>query len=117
MNGFQITFFTQQNQRQGHEAMDRWLIGLAKSLGLGATSTAGVEGVGLDGRIHSAHFIELADQPVEVTMVATSEQAERLFAALTSAVDELFYVKTPVEFGRIGKAAAAPAAAAGTEDS
>lgn len=84
--------------------MDRWLIALARSLGLGATSAAGVEGVGHDGRIHSAHFIELAEQPVEVTMVATQAQAERLFAAVEAAVDELFYVKMPVEFGRIGKA-------------
>ncbi|NCT84117.1 MAG: DUF190 domain-containing protein [Comamonadaceae bacterium] len=111
MNGFQLTFFTQQGQHQGHQAMDRWLIELARSLGVGATSTAGVEGVGHNGRLHSAHFIELADQPIEVTMVASQEQAERLLASVSTEVDQLFYVKVPVVFGRIGTGVAQEAPA------
>lgn len=106
MNGYQITFFTRQGRRHGHQPIEQWLVGVARSLGLGATSTAGVEGVGLSGKLHSAHFIELADQPVEITMVATDEQAGRLFETVAAQVDTLFYVKAPVEFGHIGTTAA-----------
>ena len=105
MNGYQITFFTQQGHRHGHDPLDRWLIELAKSLGIGATSAAGMEGIDHSGRMHSAHFIELADQPVIVTLVATEEQAQRLLDTVAGEVEELFYVKTRVEFGHIGTAA------------
>jgi hypothetical protein len=33
-----------------------------------------VQGIGRDGRLHSAHFIGLSDQPVEVTMALDPQQ-------------------------------------------
>ena len=106
MKGFQVTFFTEQGRRQGHQAVDTWLIELAKGLGIrGVTVAAGVEGVGRDGKLHSAHFIELADQPIEITMVATDEQLEKLFAQLEQEQANLFYVRTAVEFGVAGEKA------------
>jgi len=104
MNGFQLTFFTQQNERfQGKPVAD-WLVRLAKSMGLrGATMIAASEGFGRTGRIHSSHFFELADQPVEVQMAVTDEESERLFERLKSEGVYVFYVKIPVEFGVLGK--------------
>ncbi|MFT3666525.1 DUF190 domain-containing protein [Piscinibacter sp.] len=106
MKGYQVTFFTIEGRRHGPQAMGHWLIETARSLGIrGATLTAGVEGLGRNGRLHSAHFFELVDQPIEVTMVVDEAQCERLFAALDDAQADLFYVRTPVEFGVAGAAA------------
>jgi hypothetical protein len=53
--------------------------------------------------MHSAHFFELADQPVEVLIAVTTEEATRLFDRLKAEGVHLFYFKTPVEFGVLGK--------------
>lgn len=103
MNGYQITFFTQQNHLHKGKAVGDWLIHLARELGLrGATMLPGGEGFGQHRRIHSAHFFELAEQPVEVMMAVTSNEAERLFERLRAEGVRLFYVKTAVEFGKLG---------------
>jgi PII-like signaling protein len=105
MQGFQITFFTQQDHRHKGKPVADWLVHLAQELGLrGATLIAGGEGFGQRGRIHSARFFELADQPQEVLMAATAEEADRLFDRLKTEGVKLFYVKTPVEFGTLGSA-------------
>jgi PII-like signaling protein len=103
MNGYQITFFTQQDKRHHGQPLAEWLLMLARELGLpGATLVAGSEGFGQHRRIHSAHFFELADQPQEVVVAASCDDAERLFARLRQEGVHLFYVKTPVEFGMLG---------------
>ena len=103
MQGFQITFFTQQNHRHKGKPLADWLVHLAQEMGLrGATLISGGEGFGHRGRIHSAHFFELADQPQEVLMAATAEETDRLFERLKTEGVPVFYVKTPVEFGTIG---------------
>jgi len=104
MQGFQITFFTHQDRRHQGKPLADWLVHLAQEMGLpGATLIAGGEGFGHRGRIHSAHFFELADQPQEVTMAVTAQQCEQLFARLAAEGVHLFYVKTAVEFGVLGE--------------
>lgn len=103
MKGFQVTFFTGEGRHHGREPMGQWLMATIRSLGIsGATMSVGVEGVGRDGKLHSAHFFELADQPLEVTVAVTDAQCEQLFASLEQTQADVFYVKTPVEFGVIG---------------
>ena len=103
MKGYQITFFTQQDKRHHGQPIGEWLLMLAREMGLpGATLVAGSEGFGHHRRIHSAHFFELADQPQEVQVAVSSEDAERLFERLKQEGVHLFYVKTPVEFGVLG---------------
>lgn len=105
MQGYQITFFTQQDKRHHGKPLADWLVHLAQELGLrGATLIAGGEGFGHHGRIHSARFFELADQPQEVVMAATADETDRLFERLKAEGVHLFYVKTPVEFGVLGEA-------------
>ncbi len=105
MKGYQITFFTQQNRRHKHQPMAEWLMLAARDLGVrGATIVAGSEGYGQHRRIHSAHFFELADQPQEVMMAVSEDEADRLFAYLKEEAVHLFYVKTPIEFGILGEA-------------
>jgi PII-like signaling protein len=102
MNGYQITFFTQQNRRHHGRALPDWLVHLAGELGLrGATVFPASEGLGQHHRIHAAHFFELTDQPVSIVMAMTGEECDRLFARLRNERVELFYVKAAIEFGTI----------------
>ena len=103
MNGYQITFLSPGSPLQ-RQADRRWLLQLVKELGLrGASLHAGGESFARGGRMHSAHFFELADQPVEVLIAVTTEEATRLFDRLKAEGVHLFYVKTPVEFGVLGR--------------
>jgi len=104
MKGFQVTFFTQQDRRHHGKPIAEWLLQQCKALNIrGATVFAGTEGLDHQGRLHSSHFFELADQPLEVTMVLSREECERLFEVMTKENVNLFYAKTPVEFGKVGE--------------
>lgn len=103
MHGYQLTFFTQQDRKHGHLSLGDWLVQEAHKLGVGgATLLAASEGFGHDHRLHSARFFELADQPIEVTMALSAADAERLFQRLLEEKINVFYVKTPIEFGMTG---------------
>lgn len=104
MTGYQLTFFTQQNRRHRGQYICDWLINCARELGLrGGTVLAATEGFGHNGKMHSSHFFELADQPEEVTMVVTEDEADQLFERLRADQVHIFYVKIPVEFGTLGE--------------
>jgi PII-like signaling protein len=104
MHGYQLTFFTQQDRRHRGKSLAHWLVEEARTLGIaGATLLAASEGFGHHRRIHSVHFIELTDQPLEVVMAVTAEEADRLFARLKAEKIKIFYSKTPVEFGTTGE--------------
>jgi uncharacterized protein len=104
MNGYQVTFFTQQSERHAGKSVGEWLLQVAREMGLrGATLLAADEGFGHAGRLHSAHFFELTEQPVQVVLALTAEEADRLFARLEVEGVHLFYVKAPVEFGTVGQ--------------
>lgn len=103
MKGFQITFFTQQDRTHRRKPVSEWLMTTAKEIGIrGATMVAAAEGFGHDRRIHSAHFFELADQPQEVVMAVTEDEAERIFELIRQEGVRVFYVKTAIEFGVLG---------------
>lgn len=105
MRGYQLEFFTEQSKRHGHQALHEWLLETARSHGIrGATVFMGAIGFGHHRRYHAAHFFELGDQPVEVTMVVSEEEANQLFDLLEREKVHFFYVKLPVEFGETGGA-------------
>jgi PII-like signaling protein len=104
MNGFQITFFTQQDRRHHGKLVAHWLMELAKALDIhGATMIGATEGFGHHGRFHSVHFFDMADQPIEIVMAVTVEEAEQVFARLRAEKIRIVYAKTPVEFGILGE--------------
>lgn len=103
MNGYQISFFTVQDHRHKGKPIGDWLVHVAKEMGLsGATLIPGAEGFGHHRRMHSVRFIELTDQPLEVVMILSTEEADRLLERLNREGVHLFYAKTPAEFGTIG---------------
>lgn len=104
MQGYQLTFFTQQTRLHGALTIAEWLTAEAKKLGIsGVTVTVAQSGYGRDGKLHSAHFFDLATQPVEVTMAVTTEKSDLLFAKIAAERLKIFYVKTPIEFGVTGE--------------
>jgi uncharacterized protein len=105
MNGYQVSFLTVQGHRHAGKTVAEWLVQLAIEMRLrGATVITAAEGFGKHRRIHSAHFFELTDQPVEVVMAVTEEECDRLFARIEAERVHVFYVKAPVEFGVLGEA-------------
>ena len=103
MKGYQLEFFMEQNKRKGHQALYEWVLDLARQEGIaGATVFMGAMGFGHHSRMHSAHFFELADQPVLVTMVVKEDESNRLFDLIRQEKVPVFYVKMPVEFGTLG---------------
>jgi len=104
MQGYQLTFFTQQDRMHGRHGLADWLVEEARRLGIGgATLIAAAEGFGHHGKMHSARFFELADQPLEVAMAVSAEEADRLFLRLREEGINIFYVKTPIEYGMTGE--------------
>ncbi|AAQ58942.1 DUF190 domain-containing protein [Chromobacterium violaceum] len=104
MQGYQLSFFTQQGHRHHGVPLAEWILQEAHRLGIGgATLFAASEGFGGDRRIHAARFFELADQPEEVTMALSAQEAELLLDRLRGEGVKVFYVKTPVEYGMLGE--------------
>lgn len=103
MQGYQLIFCTYQGMKHGNLTVADWLLDQAKELGVaGATINASQSGYGSDGKFHSAHFFELAEQPLEVMMVVTNEKSKQLFAIIEEAGLEIFYSKVAVEYGTTG---------------
>jgi PII-like signaling protein len=104
MQGYQLSFITELNRRiEGQQAME-WLMQQAKVLGIsGVTTFAGVESIGSHGQRHSARFFELADQPIEIMMAVSEDQATNLFKKINATETRLFYIKTPIEYGELGR--------------
>lgn len=104
MQGFQLTFFTQQDRNHRGRSLAKWLLEEARNLEIGgATLIPAAEGFGHDRKLRSVNFFELTDQPLEVTMAVSEADAERLFARLKEEGVNIFYVKTPIEFGMSGE--------------
>lgn len=107
MKGYQLTFFTAQDRRHGRVPIGEWLLAFAREHGAaGGTLVGGAEGFDHAGRFHSAHFFELADQPLSVTVSIDEAACQRLMEALAREDIDLAYVKVPVEYGRVGRSAA-----------
>ena len=103
MQGFQITFFTQQDRKHNGISLAQWLLEEARNIGIsGATLIPAAEGFGHDRKIRSTNFFELTDQPIELTMAVSEVDANRLFMRLKEEKINIFYVKTPIEFGMTG---------------
>jgi uncharacterized protein len=99
MHGYQITFFTVQDRKHGHMPLSEWLMQEAKKLGGGATIIAASEGFGRSQKMHSAGFIDLADQPIEIKMVLSQKETDQLFSLIQKEHIDVFYTKLPIEFG------------------
>ncbi len=100
MEGYRVTFFTQQNREHQGVSLARWIVEEAKKLGFrGATLFSGKEGFGHDGRFHSDNLFDLEDPPLQVVLILTAQECENLFARIEAEGVRVFYTKSMVEFG------------------
>ncbi len=100
--GFQLTFFTLQSRRHDGRNIADWLEEIAHQAGIsGVTVTNASKGLGHDGTWHSATFFELADQPIEIMMIADEQSSINLFTLLEVENPKIFYTKTAIEYGII----------------
>jgi uncharacterized protein len=107
MNGTYLIFVVQENRTHRGILVYEWLLQQAQRLGLkGGTAFKAIAGFGRHGHLHADHFIELAgDLPVEVTFMATDEEAERLLAFLQAEGQPMFFVRMPAVCGFIAEPA------------
>jgi PII-like signaling protein len=101
MRGAYLAFYVQEDRTHHGVLVYEWLLKHARKLGLkGGTAFKAIAGFGRHGLIHADHFIELAgDLPVEVTFMATDEEADRLLASLQAEGLSMFFVRIPAECG------------------
>lgn len=104
MQGYQITFFTQQDRVYKNQPLSQWLLNTIQQLGIrGATLSGALQGVGHDGIVHEITMFDSSDQPVQITVVTSEAETDKLFQYLNQEEIKLFYIKVPVEFGTLGK--------------
>ena len=103
MKGFQLVFSTLQSRKHPNgEHISHWLVDITEKVGIkGVTILKAAQGIGRDGKLHSAAFFELADEPLEIIMNVSEEESEKLFALLSKEKLGLFYTKTAIEYGTI----------------
>ncbi|WP_319762523.1 DUF190 domain-containing protein [Maridesulfovibrio sp.] len=102
MEGYLITFFTQQNREHESTPLADWIVEEAKRAGVrGATLFSGKEGFGHDGRFHSGNYFDFDDPPQLITMALTEEECDLLFPRLQKCSQHIFYTKSKAEFGFI----------------
>jgi len=100
VQGYQLTFFTQQDRTHKQQWIGSWIIEEARRLSIeGATLFSATEGFGHERKLHAVGFYDQSDQPVAVTMAASQTAAEHFLEHLKQEGLNVFYIKTPIEFG------------------
>lgn len=100
MEGYLVTFFTQESREHANTSLANWLVEEAKKLGVrGATMLYGQEGFGHDGRYHSGSYFDLEDRPQQIVLALTYEECDKLFLRIKENKLRIFYIKTRAEFG------------------
>lgn len=107
MQGVYLKFYVQESRRHHGLLAYEWLLETAKKSGIpGGSAFRAIAGYGRHGRLHEAHFFELAGElPVEVGFALTEREAQSLLARLATEQLELFYIKLPLEMGVVGDGA------------
>ena len=103
MQGFWLSFIVPLGRTKGAVSIVDWLRHEAVRLGVeGLTVSMAEGGYGRDGEYRSVHFFETGEQPVIVSMAVSRELSETLFTRIRNAGLEIFYTKTPIEYGVAG---------------
>jgi PII-like signaling protein len=99
-----LKFFVLESQKVHDRLVYDWLLDQARQLGLhGGSAFRAVAGYGRHGVRHEAHFYELAGQlPLEVTFVASRDDAQRLIDRVCAEGLSLFHFMLPAECGMTG---------------
>ena len=101
--GSQLTVYTSRKDKKGHKSAVSWIIEAARAQGaFGVTVLEGYEGLDAHGKLHAAHFFDLADEPAVVLIVADDPSIDALLVTLGQGGVELFYTRSSIDYGRLG---------------
>lgn len=105
--GLLLVFFVREKDRLHGKPAFEWLLSQAKTLGIGGGSAfRAVAGFGRHGRLHEDHFFELSgDMAIQVELLATPAQAERMVQAVRDAQGSFAYMEAPCRYGMTIEAA------------
>ncbi|EIM94605.1 hypothetical protein WQE_43214 [Paraburkholderia hospita] len=104
MQGSQLTVFAATTgPRKHHLTTVGWILDEARQAGIhGATVVDVSECVDVHGKYHAARFVELADQPVAITLAGESERVDALLDRLRHGSVPLFYTRCAVDYEVLG---------------
>ena len=105
MTGTYIRFYVQEKRRHNGILLYEWLLEAAKGMGIqGGAAFRAIAGFGRHGVMREEHFFELAgDLTVEVAFAVTEREADALLDMARKENLDIFYVKSPAEFGVTGQ--------------
>ena len=106
MQGSQLTVFAATTgRRKHHQTTVGWILDEARQAGIqGATVFEVSECVDLHGKYHAARFVELAEQPVAITLAGESARVDALLERLRRGDVPLFYTRCAVDYEVLGSA-------------
>jgi PII-like signaling protein len=100
VQGYRLVFSTIRGRKHHGVQLHEWLIAKAKDMAIdGVTVLEALEGYGREKKLHSANFFELADQPLEIIMLADEESCNKLLEIIKQEGSSIFYSKSAAEFG------------------
>jgi PII-like signaling protein len=104
MQGSQLTVFAATTgPRKHHQTTVGWILDEARQAGIhGATVVDVSECVDVNGKYHAARFVELADQPVAITLAGENERVDALLNRLRQGSVPLFYTRCAVAYEVLG---------------
>ncbi|BCG00110.1 hypothetical protein PPGU19_046780 [Paraburkholderia sp. PGU19] len=104
MQGSQLTVFAATTgPRKHHQTTVAWILDEARQAGIhGATVVDVSECVDVHGKYHAARFVELAEQPVAITLAGESERVDALLDRLRQGNVPLFYTRCAVDYEVLG---------------
>lgn len=103
MKSFTLSFYTYELEQYHGILAYEWLLKFAKQNGIqGGSVFRGIAGFGRSKILHEEHFFELSsNSPIEIIFHVNEPDAEKLLNLLKIENIDLFYVKTPSEYGFI----------------
>ena len=104
MQGSQLTVFAATTgPRRHHQTNVGWILDEARQAGIqGATVVELSECIDVHGKYHAARFVELADQPVAITLAGDNARVDALLDRLRQGSVPLFYTRCAVEYEVLG---------------
>ena len=106
MQGSQLTVFAATTgRRKHHQTTVGWILDEARQAGIqGATVFEVSECVDVHGKYHAARFVELAEQPVAITLAGECARVDALLERLRQGDVPLFYTRCAVDYEVLGSA-------------
>lgn len=100
-DGLLLVFFVRERDRLHGKPAFEWLLSQARALDIaGGSAFRAVAGFGRHRRLHEDHFFELSgDMAIQVELLVTPDQRERMLQAVRDAHGSFAYMEAPCRYG------------------